>query len=214
MTDVGGPHRHRSVMIGVECGVRTGWLLVLVATTACDRSKPPTPCPTGKQIYRGSGETHWAYDVAALRCKVDHWSGAVIDCLLRATDNTQEDRCYDQLTPAQQSSLEKALSDVNAAGTKRANADWLAMMDELHALPAFHDVPACEEYRKAMASIFASAESCLDTTEFRLMAAQTAYERSVRELVVLPAERAAEVPALCEAKARELRADVALQCPR
>jgi hypothetical protein len=199
--------------------VATRSILVLVVIAGCSTKGSVTAatelrCPTGRELDRDgtSGSAHWAYDVTAEVCVKDRWSRPVIDCLNTATDTTQADRCYDMLTPAQQRSLEDALAAVDLKRTQAGHLAFLEVLEPLHTTPgAFHDAPECAAYRKTMATVFGRAAAC-PSAHASLLGGQALYERAVRALVAMPADRAAEVSATCARKTQELLADAGLQC--
>lgn len=129
----------------------------------------------------------------------------MIDCLNQPVRD--EDTCLDLLSAPQQRSLEDALAVLTTEAKMAGYRGFLEEVEALHATPGpVRDAPECDEYRATMTRVFGSEVACAAVNDVDMFPAETDYERSVRELIALPADRAAEVRAACERGTQALRA--------
>ena len=71
---------------------------------------PRTRLSTKDLVFRFKPSVVRIESVMGERCQADAWSAAAIDCMAKATADTMK-ACGDQLTPAQQQGMAKAMND-------------------------------------------------------------------------------------------------------
>ncbi|HTL37514.1 MAG TPA: hypothetical protein VL326_30485 [Kofleriaceae bacterium] len=183
---------------------------LLVAIAACDKG---SACPSVTELLHGSGSSADRRDteIVVARCRADHWSADVINCLRSASTYEAQEPCFKTLSKAQQDKLEQAFEPIEREYAEKDRAEIRAKDEEFGRLLAEQRAnelaaraPACQTFLDAITDVRKRILGCASVEVLALeqFGIFEAVRADLKELATI--DSAAQLASTCEAKAKSL----------